>query len=664
METTGIDATVRREGEPPIDATVRREGEPPKKELVENKEEEPTEPENKEEEQTGPVRQTWFRVTREVEGIKVWFYLGALSGIAAGGLMATFALFFGFTVDVLTGHNVGANAWKVLAFWMSMGSGFGITSFVQFYSFIRVSGRVSAHMRIEYYKALLKMEKSFFDQESTGGIAAKLTSRAKLIEVGLSSQFGQSFQFFGMSLTGWIIAFYESWLFTLMLMALFPVIAIGGAISGKLMSAMSKEGMDIYEDASARSQEIITGIRTIKSLNAEPAEKSLYAELIAVGWPTMKKTANKLGAALGSMQFIMFGFFYGTGMYFGAKQVAAKAFTTGDVLGAFFGIFLGSVGIGSLITTLPDVTTGLIAIQQLYSTIDRVPKIRGPDNFAKPIKMEISGGIVISDLTFAYPSRPDVNVLQDIKIEIKPGQTVAFVGPSGCGKSTIISLLERFYDPQCGQIMVDGIPIWNLDIKNWRSQIGYVGQEPVLFDGTISENILLGTNDKYGMEDVKRAALQANAHAFIEEFPDKYDTKVGEGGGQLSGGQKQRISIARALVRQPRILLLDEATSALDTESEKIVQEALDKIISQGKRTCIVIAHRLSTIIDADMIIVFQRGNVVQQGSYDELKSNKSGVFYAMLKAQDVLGVDALKRREMSRGISEPSSPGSPSIRS
>jgi len=652
METTGIDATVRGEGEPP------------KKELVENKEEEPTEPENKEEEPTEPLKQTWFRVMREVDGINGWFYLGALSGMAAGGLAALFALFFGFMVDIFSGDNVRANSWKILALFLSMGSGFGIATFMQFYSFVRVSGRVSAHMRIEYYKALMKMEKSYFDQESTGGLALKLTSQAKLMEVGLSSQFGQSFSFFGMGLGGFIIAFYESWLFTLILMALFPVIVIGGGISGKIISNMSKEGMDMYVDASARSQEIIAGIRTVKSLNAEPAEKTLYDKLIAVGWPLMQMKGNKVGAAMGAMQFINMGFFYGTGMYFGAKQVAAGEFSSGEVLAAFFGIFMGGFGIGNLITTFPDVTSALVAIQQLYGTIDRVPKIRGPDDFAKPIEMEISGGIVISDLTFAYPSRPDVNVLQDIKIEIKPGQTVAFVGPSGCGKSTIISLLERFYDPQCGQIMVDGIPIWNLDIKNWRSQIGYVGQEPVLFDGTISENILLGTNDKYGMEDVKRAALQANAHAFIEEFPDKYDTKVGEGGGQLSGGQKQRISIARALVRQPRILLLDEATSALDTESEKIVQEALDKIISQGKRTCIVIAHRLSTIIDADMIIVFQRGNVVQQGSYDELKSNKSGVFYAMLKAQDVLGVDALKRREMSRGISEPSSPGSPSIRS
>jgi len=654
METTGTDATTRSEGEPPHD----------EKEFVENKE-------NKEEEPTESVKQTWFRIMREVKGINGWFYLGALNGMAAGGFFALFALFFGFMTDILVGEKVGSNAWKILALFLGMGTGFGISTFILFYSFIRVSAQVSAHLRIEYYKALMKMEKSYFDQESTGGLAAKLTSRAKVIEVGLSSQFGLSFQYFGMGLGGIIVAFYESWLFTLYLMALLPVIVIGGAISGKIISSLSKEGVDIYAAASARCQEVISGIKTVKSLNAEPDENSLYKKLIAGGVPLLKKKANRVGAAMGSMQFINMGFFYGTGMYIGALQVARNidpnqsgGFSSGEVLAAFFGLFFFGFGFGTFLTTFPDVTSALIAVQKLYDTIDRVPKIRGPDDFAKPIEMEISGGIVISDLTFAYPTRPDVNVLQNINIEIKPGQTVAFVGPSGCGKSTIISLLERFYDPQCGTIMVDGIPIWNLDMENWRSQIGYVGQEPVLFNGTISENILLGTNDKYGVEDVKRAALQANAHAFIEEFPDKYDTKVGEGGGQLSGGQKQRISIARALVREPQILLLDEATSALDTESEKIVQEALDKIISQGKRTCIVIAHRLSTIIDADMIIVFQRGNVVQQGSYDELKSNKSGVFYAMLKAQDVLGVDALKRREMSRGISEPSSPGSPSIRS
>jgi len=232
-------------------------------------------------------------------------------------------------------------------------------------------------------------------------------------------------------------------------------------------------------------------------------------------------------------------------------------------------------------------------------------------------------------------------------MEIKSGQTVAFVGPSGCGKSTIISLLERFYDPKNGKILIDGTPIWNLDLDNWRSQIGYVGQEPVLFDGTIEDNILLGTGGKYGLEDVKKAAIQANAHDFISRFPDGYKTNVGEGGSWLSGGQKQRISIARALVRDPQILLLDEATSALDTESEKVVQEALDRILATGERTCCVIAHRLSTITNADAIFVFQSGKIVQKGSYNELASDKTGVFYTMVKAQDVLGADALKPTQL-----------------
>jgi len=626
-------------------------------------------------EEEGPKvspRKTFLRVFGEMDEVKGWFYAGTFSGLCAGGFMASLAYMFGVLVDILQGSNVRQNAWKLLALYMGIGLAFGFFNFGQFYGFIRVSGIISARLRVSYFNALMNMEKSFYDEKSTGSLAEKLYSNSKVIEQGLGNQLGQFFQFFGMTVGGFFVAFYESWLFTFFLCALLPAVMLGAFIWGKTISALGKEGVDIYEDASSRSLEILSGIQTVKSLSAEASEISTYERLVALAFPLMGRKGLKAGAAFGLMQFINMGFFYGMGMYLGANQIARyydskkeEGFSAGQVFGSFFGIFIGGFGLGSLFTAFTDVKEGLAAVQAIYDIIDRVPKIRKPDRGAEPIKMSIKGQISFRNLSFAYSSRPDVNVLQNVTMHINPGQTVAFVGPSGCGKSTIISLIERFYDPEprTGSITTNGIPIWNIDIENWRSQIGYVGQEPILFDGTITSNILLGTDGKYTREDAIKAAKLANAHRFIEEFPEKYDTKVGEGGGALSGGQKQRIAIARALVREPQILLLDEATSALDTESERVVQEALDRILSEGKRTCILIAHRLSTITNADMIYVFRNGRIVQQGGFKEL-SNTEGVFYAMLKAQDVLGVDALKKKTTTRDVSQPFSERTASLRS
>jgi len=401
----------------------------------------------------------------------------------------------------------------------------------------------------------------------------------------------------------------------------------------------------------------MAGFETIMSLAAGKEEGDHFEHLIKKAEPIVKKKAARIGAAMALMNFINQGFFYGIGMYIGALLVheyntpgGQRGVSVGEVFAVFFAVFIAGMGMGQLGTTLPDVTSALVACSNLYKIIDRAPKVREPDGGKEGIEMKVEGSIKFENVSFAYPTRPDVQVLQNVTLEINTGETVAFVGPSGCGKSTMISLIERFYDPTDGRILIDGVPIWNLKMSSWRAQLGYVGQEPVLFDGTISENILLGTaKDEFSFEHVKKAAEQANAHMFIKGFPEGYGTMVGEGGGQMSGGQKQRVSIARALIRDPQILLLDEATSALDTESEKIVQEALDGILAQGNRTCIVIAHRLSTIMNADKIVVFKDGEIVQMGKYDELAQDSDGVFHTMLMAQDVLGADALKRRRVER---------------
>ena len=243
---------------------------------------------------------------------------------------------------------------------------------------------------------------------------------------------------------------------------------------------------------------------------------------------------------------------------------------------------------------------------------------------------EFDGSIEFKDITFAYLIRPDIKVLEGFNLNIEVGKTYALVGPSGCGKSTVIQLLQRFYDPSTGEVLVGGKDVRTLNVKWLRQHIGVVSQEPVLFDTTISENILYG-KEGATQEEVNQAAIDANAHDFISKLPDGYNTLVGEGGTQLSGGQKQRIAIARALISDPKILLLDEATSALDTESESIVQQALDK--ASAGRTTIIIAHRLSTIQNADLIASVQDGRIIETGSHSELM-DKEGLYYNLVIAQ------------------------------
>jgi len=610
-----------------------------------------------EEETEVPLKEIFGRLFSEVKGIKLIFVCGLLSGLVAGGSFAFWAYLFGKMMIILNQLDVRDRALEVLIYFVAMGAVFGISIFFQFNFFIRVAGKIGAYLRVKYLESLLFMDISFYDSESTGALAARLASETKLIELGLGNQFGQVFQNIGMFLGGFLIAFIQGWLFTLILLALTPVVAIGGGIAGKFISELSKDSKDMYSEASARSAEIMAGFETIMSLAAGKEEGDHFEHLIKKAEPIVKKKAARIGAAMALMNFINQGFFYGIGMYIGALLVheyntpgGQRGVSVGEVFAVFFAVFIAGMGMGQLGTTLPDVTSALVACSNLYKIIDRAPKVREPDGGKEGIEMKVEGSIKFENVSFAYPTRPDVQVLQNVTLEINTGETVAFVGPSGCGKSTMISLIERFYDPTDGRILIDGVPIWNLKMSSWRAQLGYVGQEPVLFDGTISENILLGTaKDEFSFEHVKKAAEQANAHMFIKGFPEGYGTMVGEGGGQMSGGQKQRVSIARALIRDPQILLLDEATSALDTESEKIVQEALDGILAQGNRTCIVIAHRLSTIMNADKIVVFKDGEIVQMGKYDELAQDSDGVFHTMLMAQDVLGADALKRRRVER---------------
>jgi len=305
--------------------------------------------------------------------------------------------------------------------------------------------------------------------------------------------------------------------------------------------------------------------------------------------------------------------------YYGGYLVSINQTEFRGMLIPVFMLFGTSLSMIGAVAGVKDSKVGNEAAKLFFSVTSRVPPIDSFDEGGTRLP-SVAGDIAVVDVVFAYPSAPDHRVCNGYSLAVGAGQTVALCGASGSGKSTIVALIERFYDPQAGAVTLDGVDIRTLNVRWLRQQLGLVGQEPVLFMGSVAENISYGAVGKASREEVEGAAKLANAHGFISEsLPEAYETDVGIGGSRLSGGQKQRVAIARALVRQPSVLLLDEATSALDNESEKVVQAALDEVMAKQKRTTIVVAHRLSTIRNADLIAVVSGGQVAEQGTHDEL---------------------------------------------
>jgi len=347
---------------------------------------------------------------------------------------------------------------------------------------------------------------------------------------------------------------------------------------------------------------------------------------------------------------------YALGFWYGSKLVADQighpctgetCITGGNILAVFFSVIMGSIALGQIAPPLAAFTSAKAAIYPMMEIINRKPLIDGFADTGEKPEVKPKGLITLDNVVFSYPTRPDIAVCNGYNLTINPGETVALVGRSGCGKSTVMNLLLRFYDPSSGSICLDSKEISKLNVRWLRNQIGYVGQEPILFAGTIAENIAYGLGDaeradinaKEMREQIILAAKQANAHDFIMSFENQYETLVGSNGVSLSGGQKQRVAIARALVKKPSILLLDEATSALDAVSEKIVQESIDKLSLTKAQTTIIIAHRLSTIRNADKIATISDGKIVEIGSHEELIA-KNGIYADLVRLQMTTGGD------------------------
>lgn len=391
-------------------------------------------------------------------------------------------------------------------------------------------------------------------------------------------------------------------------------------------------------EAGSLAEEVISTVRTAQAFGTQAILASLYDVFIGKSRKVDMKAAIWHGGGLAIFFFVIYSA-YALAFDFGTTLINREDANAGDVVNVFFAILIGSFSLALLAPEMQAITHARGAAAKLYQTIDRVPSIdSASEEGLRPEKC--IGEITLEHVNFNYPSRPNVPIVKDLSITFPAGQTVALVGASGSGKSTCISLVERFYDPLSGVVKLDGIDLRDLNVKWLRSQIGLVSQEPTLFATTIAGNVAHGlintphehASDEEKMKLIKEACIKANADGFISKLPLGYETMVGERGFLLSGGQKQRIAIARAIVSDPRILLLDEATSALDTQSEGVVQNALDK--AAAGRTTITIAHRLSTIKDANCIYVMGDGLVLESGTHNELLSNENGAYARLVNAQ------------------------------
>ncbi|XP_070690350.1 ABC-type oligopeptide transporter ABCB9 isoform X2 [Pempheris klunzingeri] len=448
--------------------------------------------------------------------------------------------------------------------------------------------RLNLRFRSHLFRALMRQEIAFFDENHTGDIISRLsadtTQVSDLISQNINIFLRSTIKGFGF----FIFMFSMSWKLTLVTIMGFPFIALVSKFYGEYYKKLTKEVQTTLAEANKVAEETISAVRTVRSFANECGEVNSYYSKLLVMFQLNKKQALAYACYMWS-----------------------------------------SCNIASVYTGLMQ---GVGAAEKVFEYLDREPK-HPADGTEAP---GTCGGLVeFKDISFAYPTRPEVDILKDVSFTLRPGEVTALVGPSGSGKSSCVSLLENFYLPQQGQVLLDGKPVQTFQHDYLHSKIALVGQEPVLFARTVRENITYGLTD-IPMEAVVQAASRANAHEFITALPKGYETSVGEKGAQLSGGQKQRVAIARALIRNPLVLILDEATSALDAESEHIVQQALNNIMQE--HTVLVIAHRLSTVEKADNIIVIDKGCVAEQGRHSQLMASE-GLYYKLVQRQ-LLGIE------------------------
>ncbi|CAF3084747.1 unnamed protein product [Rotaria sp. Silwood2] len=591
---------------------------------------------------------------------KEWIFIliGCISCLCNGGIQPAFGVVLSKLTAVFQECDPEVQKNRVLLY-ILLFLGFAIimliTMFLQGFLFACSGEALTKRLRSKTFHTILRQEIAYFDNpnNNTGALCTRLATEASAVQGATGVRIGLMLQNFSSLGAGIILGFVFSWQLTLLILAFVPFMVIGGFLQSRLMTGFASKDKKSFEDAGKVTVESIQNIRTVVQLTKEDYFYEQYCSFLEIPYRSSVKRAHLFGiffALTNSIMFFSLAALFKLGAYlveankisfealllcfncivFGAQSVGQTASI------CFNCIVFGAQSVGQTASMSPDYTKAVDAAEKILELLNRKPIIDNGSRDGEKIP-NFRGELEFDGVHFIYPNRPESIILRNLNLKIQPGiqsclsfihlyqifffigQQVALVGTSGCGKSTTIQLIERFYDTNVGLLLVDSKDIRSLNLHWYRSQIGIVSQEPVLFDMSIRENIAYGDNSRSDipMDEIIKAAKNANIHDFIQRLPKGYETNCGTKGAQLSGGEKQRIAIARALIRDPKILLFDEATSALDSENERIVQEALDH--AQQNRTSITIAHRLSTVQNADMICVLHNGVIVESGTHQEL---------------------------------------------
>ena len=549
------------------------------------------------------------------------FYVGLLFLVFTGGTALAFPKLMGMLIDCVKNKdndqaNLIAGGLLVILFLQSIFSFFRLSLFVNF------TENTLANLRLALYSNLVKLPMSFFSQKRVGELNSRISSDITQIQDTLTSTIAEFLRQFILIVGGVLLLANESIKLTLLMLSVVPLVAVAAVVFGRFIRKYSKNVQDKVAESQVIVEETMQGISIVKAFANEWYEIARYNLKIKEVVSIAIKGGKYRGYFASFIIFCLFGAIVAV-VWYGVQLSISGEMSVGQLISfVLYSTFVGA-SFGGIAELYAQIQKAIGATERVFELLDETPEKINSDR-AISIIQKIEGTVEFKNVAFSYPSRKEIKVLKKVNFSASFGQKIAIVGPSGTGKSTIASLLLRFYNVDQGEILIDGKNIYDYDLENLRGNMSIVPQDVILFGGTIKENIAYGKPNATDQE-ILVAAKQANAYHFIESFPEKFETIVGERGIKLSGGQRQRIAIARALLKNPSILILDEATSSLDSESEKLVQEALE-ILMEG-RTSIIIAHRLSTIRSADQILVLDNGVIAEQGTHQDLIVLENGIY-------------------------------------
>ncbi len=554
-------------------------------------------------------------------GSNKWkFYVGLMFLLLTGATALAFPKLMGMLIDCVREKDL-AKANNIALLLIAILFLQSIFSFFRLSLFVNFTENTLANIRLALYSNLIKLPMTFFSQKRVGELNSRISSDITQIQDTLTTTIAEFLRQFILIIGGVALLAFISIKLTLIMLAVVPLVAVAAVIFGRFIRKYSKKVQDTVAESHVIVEETLQGISNVKAFANEWYEiaryKSKIREIVVIGI----KGGLYRGYFASFIIFCLFGAIVAV-VWFGVTLSINGEMSVGQLISfVLYSTFVGA-SFGGVAELYAQIQKAIGATERVFELLDEKPEPIIDIDLQKTIR--IKGNVAFENVAFSYSTRSEIQVLKDVSFTANFGEKVALVGPSGVGKSTIASLLLRFYDITSGSITIDGKPIEAYDLGQLRANMSIVPQDVILFGGTIRENIAYGKPDATNLE-IYNAARQANAFTFIESFPDKFETLVGERGIKLSGGQRQRIAIARALLKNPAILILDEATSSLDSESEKLVQEALE-ILMQG-RTSIIIAHRLATIRKADKILVVDKGTIIEQGTHQELIEIENGMY-------------------------------------